>query len=251
MMMFVCFAFFCFASAFAPPVLPVAFNTSLVVTLSGSQVDANSPAFWSYDATQGGQYLWHPQCPFGGDNGCSIFFTGGYSNPQIFSVGSKGIFGPALDCCLFFAGVPILPRNTFNKYAFVINTTILHAELGSISGGLFFSQNRQCFSQDGVNLERIIDVTTIWDLPPIRDWNLGERKIEQRFDEYFHIPKIRFPIFHAVFGTFHLPERWTMQKENITTISIFSFSSFFLRFCWFPKLGALLNSRSPAGFREI
>ena len=62
----------CFA--FAPPVIPTAFNTSFVMTLAGHHVFPKTYAFWSYDANVGGQYVWHPVCPFGGSTGCSLFF---------------------------------------------------------------------------------------------------------------------------------------------------------------------------------
>ena len=179
------FAFFSAALAFAPPVLPVAFNTTFIMTLPGALVDPTQQAFWSYDSLQGGQYVWHPSCPFGGSTGCSIFFAGGYSNPVIYSVSSVSMTSQPLSCCLFFAGVPILPRVTFSKYQFVINTTILHAQYGSLNAGLFFSQNRQCLTVNGVDLNRIIDVDTVWDLPSIATWSVGAQP-----SNWFQAPSI-------------------------------------------------------------
>ncbi len=160
----------------APPVLPSAFNTSFTMTLPGNPVStsAHGAAFWAYDAAQGGQYVWHPSCPFGDFGGCALFFAGGYAQPAIFVVTSSSMMGPAKTCCLFAKDVPILPPTTFSKYAFVINTTILHTDRDvSLDVQIFFSFNRQCFVDAAGNLARILDVDTVWDLPIMALWSVG------------------------------------------------------------------------------
>jgi hypothetical protein len=157
----------------APPVLPMAFNTTFTMTLPGAKLDLthNSPAFWAYDANQGGQVVWHPACPLGGATGCSFMFTGGYANPVIFSIGSSLFGSRPQSCCVLAAGVPILPPTTFSKYAPVINTTILHANRNvALAVEMFFSENRQCYVDAAGNLARILDVDLTWDMPVMAQW---------------------------------------------------------------------------------
>ncbi len=165
----------CFALAIAvPPVLPNAFNTTFTMTLPGASLSVKQDAFWSYDATQGGQLVWHPACPLGGSNGCSFIFTGGYSLPIIYAVTSARFGGEAKECCLLASGVVILPPTTFSKYAPVINTTILHLNRNlSMDVEMFFSQNRQCYVDSAGNLARVLDVNLVWDLPVMSSWNVG------------------------------------------------------------------------------
>jgi hypothetical protein len=162
----------------APPVLPSAFNTSFTMVLPGAELSASSnSAFWSYDASQGGQLVWHPACPLGGPLGCAIVFTGGLAKPVVYVV-SAGSFVQMQrhpqSCCLFVAGVPILPPTSFSKYAFVTNTTILQVNRGlSLQVQMFFSQNRQCYVDAAGNLARVLDVSTAWDLPVMSSWSVG------------------------------------------------------------------------------
>ncbi len=150
------------------------------MTLPGRKLDLGGsadPAFWSYDATQGGQLVWHPSCPLGGSMGCAIVFTGGFANPVVYVVSADSFVQmqhQPKSCCLFVAGVPILPPTSFSKYAPVINTTILHTNRDvSLDVEMFFSQNRQCFVDAQGNLARVLDVNTAWDLPVMSEWSVG------------------------------------------------------------------------------
>ena len=154
-----------------PRALPKQFNTTFDMTLAGKS--SSGRAFWSYDAVLGGQYVWHPTCPFGGSDGCAIVFVGGYKSPKIYAVSSKTQGGAPTACCLFFSGVPILPPSTFSSYSFVINTTILHASRGSLQVAMSRFENRQVFTSNTDELVRILDVSTAWDLPPVDTWAKG------------------------------------------------------------------------------
>ena len=173
-MLLVVLALVAASAAASPPVLPIAFNTTFSMTLPGASLKHDHPAFWSYDASQGGQLVWHPSCPLGGSTGCAIVFTGGYSNPAIFVVSSEQFQSQPQSCCLLAAGVPILPPTSFSKYAPVINTTILHTNRNvSLNVQMFFSQNRQCFVDAAGNLARVLDVDVVWDLPVMAQWSVG------------------------------------------------------------------------------
>src|SRR3990167_5021245 len=99
------FVFIGFVLAFQPPVLPNAFNTSFILTFDGQRPDPHHTAFWSYDVNKGGQYVFHPVCPFwGGERGCSLFFAGGYQKPVVYAVESETMFrlGGGWGVVLFF-----------------------------------------------------------------------------------------------------------------------------------------------------
>ena len=155
-----------------PGLLPAAFNTSFALTLPGEE--GPGLAWWAYDAARGGQLVWHPACLLGARDtrGCSLVFAGGYAAPVIYAVWQKGPFDAPKDCCILAKNVPIIPRDHFAHYDYVINTTILHASRGSLQVEMFRNANRQVYTM-GSEMVRILDVTAAWDLPPQSQWQLG------------------------------------------------------------------------------
>ena len=157
-----------------PGLLPAAFNTSFALTLPGP--GGPGRAWWAYDAAAGGQRVWHPACLLGTRNatrGCSLVFAGGLLRPVIYAVWQTGPLAPdAAACCVLAKNVPIIPRDHFSHYHYVINTTILHASRGSLQVEMFRNANRQVYTL-GSEMVRILDVTAAWDLPPQSQWQLG------------------------------------------------------------------------------